>query len=167
MSTHERAAVSAFVALGANLGNRRENIDSAIALLRETPGVVVSAVSNLLENLAIGMPEGSPAFLNAVAKIETTLAAHALLKRLHDIEHELGRSRDEKWASRKIDLDLLLYGNKVLSSDSLVVPHPLMHERRFVLEPLAELAPDVVHPTLQMTVQGLLDELNTPRAQSS
>ncbi len=167
MSTHERAAVSAFVALGANLGDRRDNIDSAIALLRETPGVHVTAVSTLLENPAVGMPEGSPAFLNAVAKIETTLAAHALMKRLHDIERDLGRSRDEKWASRKIDLDLLLYGSKVLSSDSLVVPHPLMHERRFVLEPLAELAPDVVHPTLQMTVQGLLDDLNTSRGQSS
>ncbi len=161
MSTHERAAVTTFVALGANLGNRRENIESALALLRDTAGVAVVAVSTLLENPAVGMPEGSPAFLNAVAKIETTLAAHALLKRLHEIEQELGRVREEKWVSRNIDLDLLLYGNKVLSSDNLVIPHPLMHERRFVLEPLAELAPEAVHPTLQMTIRGLLDDLNS------
>lgn len=166
MSTHERASVTAFIALGANLGDREGNLQQAIQALRETRGIEVSGVSQFVENPAVGMPEGSPDFLNAAVKVQTTLSAHALLKRLHEIEDTLGRERNEKWLSRPIDLDLLLYGNKVLSSDSLVVPHPLMHERRFVLEPLAEIAPEMVHPTLQMTVQGLLDDLNAPHSKA-
>lgn len=152
-------SVIAYIALGSNLGEREKNIAAAIAKLRSTPEVEVLRVSRLLPNPAVGGPEDSPAFLNGVVEIRTGLGAHAVLHRLLEIERELGRSRREKWEPRAIDLDLLLYGEHILSSQELIVPHPLMHERRFVLEPLAELAPEVVHPTLQMSVGGLLQSL--------
>jgi 2-amino-4-hydroxy-6-hydroxymethyldihydropteridine diphosphokinase len=152
--------VRAYIGLGANVGDRRGNIGAAIDKLGSIDGVTVVRVSKLLENPAVGMGDDAPAFLNGVAQIETTLGSHALLQRMLEIERELGRQRREKWAPRPIDLDLLLYGDHIISSDELLVPHPLMHERRFVLEPLAEIAPDVVHPTLQMTIGGLLEELD-------
>jgi 2-amino-4-hydroxy-6-hydroxymethyldihydropteridine diphosphokinase len=105
------------------------------------------------------MGDDAPPFLNAVAEAHTTLDAHSLLRRMLEIERDLGRQRREKWEPRTIDLDLLLYGNQIISTDDLLVPHPLLHERRFVLQPLAEIAPDLVHPTLQMTIAGLLENL--------
>ncbi|HWP41544.1 MAG TPA: 2-amino-4-hydroxy-6-hydroxymethyldihydropteridine diphosphokinase [Tepidisphaeraceae bacterium] len=154
--------ITAYIALGANLGNRQQNIRNALKALGETPGIQITRVSSLLENPAQGMGEDAPPFLNAVAEIRTTLGSHALLHRLIEIERSLGRQRatSGKWTSRTIDLDLLLYGDQIISSQELIVPHPLMHERRFVLEPLCEIAPDVVHPTLQMTIAGLLENLN-------
>ena len=154
--------IVAYIALGSNLGPREKNIADAIEKLRHTPGVEVMRVSNLLENPSVGGPPDAPSFLNAAAELRTTLGAHALLQRLLEIEKELGRLRREKWAPRVIDLDLLLHGDHILSSQELIVPHPLMHERRFVLQPLAEIAPDVVHPTLQMSIAGLLENLSGP-----
>jgi 2-amino-4-hydroxy-6-hydroxymethyldihydropteridine diphosphokinase len=151
--------VTAFIALGANVGDRRHNISAAIQKLKQNEGVEVVRVSKLIENPAVGMGDDVPPFLNGVAQISTTLGSHALLHRLLEIEKEMGRERRERWEPRVIDLDLLLYGNQIISSQELIVPHPLMHERRFVLEPLAEIAPDVVHPTLQMTIAGLLQNL--------
>ncbi|MGH7215435.1 MAG: 2-amino-4-hydroxy-6-hydroxymethyldihydropteridine diphosphokinase [Tepidisphaeraceae bacterium] len=151
--------ITAHIALGSNLGNRDAHLRGALSKLRETEGVRVVRVSSFFENPAVGMSEGSPPFLNAAAELETTLGSHALLHRLLAIEKELGRERRKKWEPRPIDLDLLLYGDHILSSDELVVPHPLMHERRFVLQPLAEIAPDAIHPTLQMGVKGLLENL--------
>lgn len=148
-----------YVGLGSNLGDRRQNIGSAIELLGKTPGLQVLRAATILENAAVGGPENSPVFLNTVVEIKTSLSAHALLNRLMQIESELGRVRRDKWEPRIIDADLLLYGNHIFSSQDLIVPHPLMHERRFVLQPLAELAPDVVHPVLQMSIRGLLDNL--------
>lgn len=151
--------VTAYVGLGSNLGDRAANIESAMALLGETPGVTVVRVSRNLENASVGGPPGSPSFLNAVVQVQTTLGSHALLERLLEIERKLGRQRRTKWEPRLIDLDILLYGDQIISSHDLVIPHPLMHERRFVLQPLAEIAPDAVHPVLQMTAKGLLDTL--------
>jgi 2-amino-4-hydroxy-6-hydroxymethyldihydropteridine diphosphokinase len=156
--------VTAYIALGSNLGDRRANLDAALDRLRATPNVEVVCVSSPFENPAVGGPDDSPPFLNAAAELRTTLAAHALLHRLLEIERELGRVRREKWEPRVIDLDLLLYGDKVLSSQELIVPHPLMHERRFVLQPLAEIAANAIHPTLQMTIAGLLANLRKPGA---
>lgn len=147
---------TAYVALGANLGDRAAAIRSAVTRLDATPGIRVTKRSLLLENPAVGGPEDAPPFLNAVVEIETTLAPHDLLARLLEIEKSLGRDRREKWEPRIIDLDLILYGNEVIDSPVLRVPHPLMHERRFVLEPLAEIAPDVVHPVLRKTALALL-----------
>jgi 2-amino-4-hydroxy-6-hydroxymethyldihydropteridine diphosphokinase len=159
MRNHE--PVIAYVALGANLGDRDHNIRAALAKLGETDGMTVERVSELIENPAVGMGADAPAFLNAVAQIKTTLGSHALLHRLLEIETELGRTRRAKWEPRTIDIDLLLFGDQIISSQELVVPHPLMHERRFVLEPLAQIAPDAVHPVLQMTVAGLLADLES------
>jgi 2-amino-4-hydroxy-6-hydroxymethyldihydropteridine diphosphokinase len=151
------APVRAYVALGANLGDRAQSIRSAIERLGRTPGVRIINVSALLENPAVGGPADSPPFLNAAAEVETTLSPEALMARLLEVEAELGRRRREKWGPRTIDLDLLLYGDRVIDAPGLVVPHPRMSERLFVLEPLAEIAPGVVHPIMRLTVRQLLD----------
>ncbi|MEO6436645.1 MAG: 2-amino-4-hydroxy-6-hydroxymethyldihydropteridine diphosphokinase [Tepidisphaeraceae bacterium] len=149
----------AYLALGANLGDRRANLDRALGLLRAMGDLRVTKVSSFLENLAVGGPPGSPAFLNAAAEIETTLPPRELLARLLNVEHQLGRERREKWGPRLIDLDLLLYGDQTIAEPNLQIPHPLMHERRFVLEPLAEIAPDVLHPTFGMSIRDLFKRL--------
>src|SRR3954462_11364338 len=111
--------VTAYIALGANLGDRGRTIQSARTALEQTNGVEVLRISKLLENPAVGGPAGSPDFLNAAIEIRTTLNAHALLHRLLEIERSLGRDRREKWSPRTIDLDLLLYGDHVVSTADL------------------------------------------------
>ena len=130
----------AYVGLGANLGDREATIRAAVAAL---PGVV--AVSRLLETNPVGVTD-QPRFLNGVAALETDLSARELLDRLLEIERELGRERRERWGPRTIDLDLLLYGEETVDEPGLTVPHPRLHERRFALEPLAELEPDALIP---------------------
>jgi 2-amino-4-hydroxy-6-hydroxymethyldihydropteridine diphosphokinase len=152
----------AYIALGANVGDRGENIRLALEKLKETPGVEITRVSALLENPAIGGPVDSPPFINAAAEVSTSLPADMLLARLLEIEQEMGRVRREKWGPRPIDLDLLLYGDQVLDVPGLTVPHPLMHKRRFVLSPLVEIAPDAVHPVFQWTIEELLEDLDDP-----
>jgi 2-amino-4-hydroxy-6-hydroxymethyldihydropteridine diphosphokinase len=153
-------SVTAYIALGANLGDRRANIDAAIEQLRAADGVTVTNVSPLMENPAVGGPANSPPFLNAVAEAETTLPPRQLLDRLLQIEQTLGRARREKWGPRIIDLDLILYGEQIIAEPDLQVPHPLMHERQFVLEPLARIAPNAMHPVLKRGAADLLDDLN-------
>jgi 2-amino-4-hydroxy-6-hydroxymethyldihydropteridine diphosphokinase len=148
--------VTAYIALGANLGDREQNIHTALQELGAMPGTQVLRISTLLANPAVGGPANSPDFLNAAAEIRTTLDAQSLLSRMLQIEHNLGRDRREKWSPRTIDLDLLLYDDQIIRSDHLTVPHPLMHTRRFVLEPLAEIAARVVHPVLRLTIADLL-----------
>ena len=150
--------VTAYIALGANLGDRSGNIARALALLDATSGIAVTKTSSLLENPAIGGPPDSPAFLNAVAEVDTSLSPRQLLARLLEIEQQLGRQRRAKWDPRLIDLDLILYGDQIVDEPDLKIPHPLMHRRRFVLEPLAEIAPHVVHPILKRRI----DEMPRP-----
>jgi 2-amino-4-hydroxy-6-hydroxymethyldihydropteridine diphosphokinase len=149
----------AYIALGANLGNREGNIHRALAELQAAGDIRVIKVSGLIENPAVGGPPNSPAFLNGAAEIETSLAPEQLLDRLLEAERKLGRVRESKWEPRLIDLDLLLYDGQVIQAARLSVPHPLMHQRRFVLAPLAQIAPTVVHPLQKKTVQELLDSL--------
>ena len=150
---------TSYIAVGANIGDREANIRRAIEALRATPHVAVTRVSTLIDNPAVGGPLGSPSFLNGVVELRTSLDPHALLARLLDIERALGRERREKWGPRTIDLDLLLFGDLVLNDPGLTLPHPRMHERRFVLEPLCEIAPDVVHPAQHKSVRQLLEAL--------
>ena len=148
--------VTAYVALGSNLGDRAANIAAAVAALLQTLGVEVTKISNLLDNPAVGGPTDSPPFLNAAVEIRTTLSPRDLLNALLKIELAQGRQRCEKWGPRIIDLDIVLYGDETIDEPDLHIPHPLMHERRFVLEPLAEIAPHTIHPRLRKSMRELL-----------
>lgn len=143
MGTVDR--MPAYVGLGANLGERRTTIERAVGLLDGVPGVSVARVSTLRDTEPWG-PVEQPSFLNGVAELETRLDPRSLLDVLLDVETRLGRVRDERWGPRAIDLDLLVLGDVVIDEPGLTLPHPRLHERRFVLEPLAELAPDLVVP---------------------
>lgn len=150
----------AFIGVGSNLGNRDRLIASAVDRLRSAPGVVSVLLSPLHETDPVGGLPGQPPFLNAAARVETTLSPQRLLQLLLSIESELGRERRERWGPRTIDLDLLLYGDEVIDTPELILPHPRLHERRFVLEPLAEIAPDVTHPVMHRSIKNLLGELS-------
>jgi 2-amino-4-hydroxy-6-hydroxymethyldihydropteridine diphosphokinase len=136
----------AFVGLGANLGDRERTLHAAVDALADEAGVEVVAVSTLRETAAVGVGE-QPSYLNGAAELETTLTARELLDALLVVEQRFGRVRSPgEHGPRTLDLDLLLYGDEVVDGPGLSIPHPRLHERRFVLEPLAELAPGLVVP---------------------
>ena len=135
----------AYVGLGANLGPREITLLRAVDLLAQTDGVEVLAVSQLRETVPVGVVE-QPLFLNGAVALDTSLSPRELLDRLLEIERGLGRVRDVRWGPRVVDLDLLVYGDRQMDEPGLRVPHPRLHERRFALEPLAELDPDLVIP---------------------
>jgi 2-amino-4-hydroxy-6-hydroxymethyldihydropteridine diphosphokinase len=137
----------AYVGLGANLGPREITLLRAVDLLAETEGVEVQAVSQLRETEPVGVVE-QPRFLNGAVVLDTSLSPRELLDRLLEIERELGRVRDVRWGPRVVDLDLLVYGDRQIDEPGLRVPHPRLHERRFALEPLAELDPELDVPGL-------------------
>jgi 2-amino-4-hydroxy-6-hydroxymethyldihydropteridine diphosphokinase len=137
--------VTAYIGLGSNLGNREENLAKALAYIKDTAGICLTAVSAYIETKPVGYIQ-QPDFLNAAAAVETLLSPHELLNVCNGIEEMLKRKRTLHWGPRTIDLDILLFGNLVLQDARLIIPHPRMMEREFVLRPLAEIAPEAIHP---------------------
>ena len=149
--------IEAFVGLGSNLGDRLGNLGTAVDKLARETGFVLRRVSLAYDTEPVGPPQ--PHYLNAVVQVGTLLSPRATLGRLRGIEEAMGRVRREKWGSREIDLDLLFYGDRVIEETGLQVPHPLIAQRAFVLEPLCEVARDLWHPALRMTVDELRHRL--------
>jgi 2-amino-4-hydroxy-6-hydroxymethyldihydropteridine diphosphokinase len=145
-----------YIGIGSNLGDRRANVVEAVERVRQLPTTKVVRASSLYESEPLG--DAKTWFVNGVIEVETDFAPEQLLKRLKAIEEAMGRKRvkGKRWGSRIIDLDILLVDQDVIAKRTLRVPHPEMHKRRFVLLPLAELAPHVVHPQLGQSVSTLL-----------
>jgi 2-amino-4-hydroxy-6-hydroxymethyldihydropteridine diphosphokinase len=146
----------AYLSLGSNLGDREENLHAAIADLKA--GGRLQALSSLYETQPVDVPD-QPWFLNCVAAIETEKTPKELLQFALQIEATMGRIRIREKGKRKIDIDIVLFGSSVVDEPGLKIPHPAMHHRRFVLEPLVEIAPQARHPTLAKTAWELLAEL--------
>lgn len=160
------AGTPALVALGSNVGRRRANLDGAIFALRATPGLAVEAVSPFVETDPVGGPPGQRPFLNGVARVRWSGSARALLERLAALERAFGRRRDVPRGPRTLDLDLLTFGSQRIDEPDLVVPHPRMEGRTFVLEPLARLESDLVLPGCGRTVARRLAELRAAESRS-
>ena len=145
--------VDAYIGLGSNLGDRIRNLEGALQRFGSIG--VLKAVSSTYETKPWGVDEYQPRYLNQVAVVQTTLDPLEIVTELLAIEYAMGRVREEKNASRTLDLDLLLHGQTVLEASGVTVPHPRMHERAFVLIPLAEIAPELLHPVLNRTIRDL------------
>jgi 2-amino-4-hydroxy-6-hydroxymethyldihydropteridine diphosphokinase len=153
----------AYVSIGTNLGDRMAYLDFAVRAIGALPDTRVDALSPIFETDPVGPPPQG-AYLNAVARIATSLAPRELLDALLAIERDAGRERGARNAARTLDLDVLLYGDRLLDEPGLVVPHPRLAERAFILEPLAALAPALIHPLLGMSIASLAERVRDPSA---
>ena len=149
--------INVFLLLGSNLGTRELFLQQAVQLIEQNIAPVTKA-SGIYETQSWGKTD-EPDYLNQVVQLKTELPAQILLERILNIEIMLGRKRDVKWGSRIIDIDILFYGDEIINEPGLIVPHPELHNRRFTLEPLEELAPDFIHPVLKKSVLKLKNEL--------
>jgi len=150
---------TAYISLGGNLGDRRSYIKLALKMLAETKNIQVSGVSDIVETASLGNAQ-QPNYLNAVAELKTSLKPEGLLKKLNEIENQLGRLRREKWSPRTIDLDILLFDNQVKYSPELTVPHPQMQLRSFVLDGLCQFNGELTHPVMKVPLNELKARLN-------
>jgi 2-amino-4-hydroxy-6-hydroxymethyldihydropteridine diphosphokinase len=149
-----------YIGFGSNLGDRLDFCDRAVTLLSLLPHSLVTGVSSIYETEPL--PENNPGpqwFLNGIVRLETDLTPQSLLEVCREVEKSLGRDQEHRNGPRTLDLDILLYGARVINEPGLIVPHPRLHLRRFVLAPLAELAPDLRHPLLNKTMRELLAQL--------
>lgn len=150
-----------FIGVGSNEGERLENISKAIQAFSSVGGIRLMQMATILETAPIGGPPQGP-YLNTVVEIETSLEPAALLAMLKRVESQLGRlPSTERWGPRPIDLDLLFYDDRIIHEATLILPHPRLHERPFVLEPLSQLAPDLLHPVLGQTIATLCERLQS------
>jgi len=147
-----------YLGLGSNLGNRKENINKALTHLVTNPQIHTLKCSSIIETKAFGL-EDQPDFLNCVLKIKTTLKPHALLDYCLKTEINMGRIRHEKWGPRIIDIDMLFYSNEIIEDEDLIVPHPGIAQREFVLRSLIELCPEFTHPILNKKMKILYSEV--------
>ena len=150
--------VNVFLLLGSNLGDRIQLLQQAINCIEAEIAPVVKQ-SAVYETQSWGKTD-SPDYLNQVVLIQTELSAQIVLQKILNIEWKIGRVREEKWGPRLIDIDILFYGDALIDEPELQVPHPELHKRRFTLAPLAEIAPDFIHPTLNKNILQLKNELN-------
>ncbi len=153
----------AYIGFGSNIGDRLKHIQNAIHALSKTEEIAVKEISSVYKTDPVGY-EAQGEFLNGVVAIQTSLPPLSLLHTLKDIETTVGRQHRIRWGPREIDLDILIYGDLCVQTEKLVIPHPEMHLRGFVLVPLAEIAPNLVHPVFQETVQTLLERLEDDKS---
>jgi len=150
---------TAYLGLGANLGDPAATLSAVRRIFARTSGLEVSGASALYRTEPVAGPPGQPDYLNAVLQVRTVLGPRQLLELCRDLESRFGRRRQVRWGARTLDLDILLYDDLHLEEPDLTIPHPRLHLRRFVLEPLCELAPERVHPELGRSFRRLLAEL--------
>jgi len=163
--------ILAYIGIGSNVGEPLPQCKAAVQKISCINGVKLERVSSYyktepvidsIEN--IQKLKGQNWFINAVAEVRTTLNAHELLKAMQSIENDMGRKREFKGAPRTIDLDLLLYGQEIVAEDDLIIPHPQTHKRRFVLDPMCEIASYVIHPVYGVSMRGLKERLDDQKA---
>ena len=149
----------AYIGIGSNLGDKLFNCTYAIKKISQLSRCEVAGCSAVFKTEPEGVT-GQDWYANCVAQVRVTQSPSQLLTGLRGIESDMGRVRRKRWEARIIDLDILLFGQEVIESDNLIIPHPLLHKRRFVLEPLSQLAPHLVHPVLKLTISQLLNKLS-------
>jgi 2-amino-4-hydroxy-6-hydroxymethyldihydropteridine diphosphokinase len=150
---------SVFIGIGSNLGDRQKNCLRAVELMDRMADCRITGYSDWYLTKPVGV-EGQEWYVNGVVSLTTDISPKDLLKRLLKIEANMGRVRNERWGPRSIDLDILMFGQEIIQESNLKIPHPRMHLRRFVLEPMTQLAPDLVHPELGLSMKVLLENLS-------